>query len=566
MDSRNDTFSESSGKRTILIADDELINREILGSILEDEYQIVFAADGAEALEIVSGQSTTISLVLLDLMMPKIPGIEVLKRMKEDPATKDIPVIIVTADQEAEIECLHLGAIDFISKPYPQAGVVQARVRRTIELSEDRETIRITECDPLTGLYNRDFFYRYAEQFDQRSRDVAMDAIVLDVNHFRLINERYGKARADEILRRIGGQLRETIRALGGISCRREADTFLVYCPHGCDYQEIMDKASAGLDSAGGSRVRLRMGVYENADKSLDIERRFDRAKSASDTVRNSFAKPIGFYDFKLHEQELFAEQLIEDFPAAIREEQFEVYYQPKYDIRPDTPVLCSAEALVRWKHPKLGLISPGAFIPLFEENGLIQQLDHYVWRKTAAQIRRWKDRLGLLLPVSVNVSRIDMYDPRLTEYFREIMEEHQLTSDEFRLEITESAYTQDSNQIIDVVNLLREIGFRIEMDDFGTGYSSLNMISSLPIDVLKLDMQFIRDAFRDGKDTRLIEVIIDIADYLNVPVIAEGVETEEQLLALKAMGCDMVQGYYFSKPVPADEFERFMLERLQQK
>ena len=145
-------------------------------------------------------------------------------------------------------------------------------------------------------------------------------------------------------------------------------------------------------------------------------------------------------------------------------------------------------------------------------------------------------------------------------------MEEHQLTSDEFRLEITESAYTQDSNQIIDVVNLLREIGFRIEMDDFGTGYSSLNMISSLPIDVLKLDMQFIRDAFRDGKDTRLIEVIIDIADYLNVPVIAEGVETEEQLLALKAMGCDMVQGYYFSKPVPADEFERFMLERLQQK
>ena len=553
-------YDHSGGKRTILVADDEEINREILSALLGDEYDIVLAVDGAEALDIVRSRGEEISLVLLDLMMPCVPGIEVLKQMKEDPILSRIPVIVVTADQDSEIECLHLGAIDFISKPYPQAGVVQARVQRTIELSEDRETIRITERDPLTGLYNREFFYRYAEQFDLHNRDAAMDAIVLDVNHFHLINERYGKARADDILRRIGEGLLETTRAFGGISCRREADTFLVYCPHGTDYQAILEKATAGLDSAG-NRVRLRMGVYQKADRTLDIERRFDRAKSASDTVRNSFAYNISFYDDKLHEKELFAEQLIEDFPAAIREEQFDVYYQPKYDIRPDTPKLCAAEALVRWRHPRLGLINPGIFIPLFEDNGLIQQLDHYVWRRTAAQIRAWKDRLGVLLPVSVNVSRIDMYDPRLTDYFREILEEFRLSSEEFRLEITESAYTKDSSQIIDTVNLLRDIGFRIEMDDFGTGYSSLNMISSLPIDVLKLDMQFIRDAFRDGKDTRLIEVIIDIADYLNVPVIAEGVETAEQLQALKAMGCDMVQGYYFSKPVPAEEFETFLKE-----
>ena len=345
------------------------------------------------------------------------------------------------------------------------------------------------------------------------------------------------------------------IYAAGGISCRRNADTFLVYCPNGADYQDILMKASAGLDGTG--RVRLRMGVYKNADKTLDIERRFDRAKSASDTVRNSFTKSIGFYDDELHQKELFAEQLIEDFPAAIREEQFSVFYQPKYNIQQETPVLCSAEALVRWQHPKLGMISPGLFIPLFEENGLIQQLDYYVWRKTAEQMRAWKDRLGVLLPVSVNVSSIDMYDPKLIEYFHSLLEEYRLSSEEFRLEITESAYTQDSAQIISTVNRLREFGFRIEMDDFGTGYSSLNMISSLPIDVLKLDMQFIRNAFRDGKETRLIEIIIDIADYLGVPTTAEGVETEEQLQSLKAMGCDMAQGYYFSPPVPADVFEK---------
>ena len=561
MQNKEGIFSPSDAKRTILVADDELINREILGAILEDDFNVIFAQDGEEAIETIRARREEISLVLLDLMMPKLPGIEVLKLIKDSPLTSSIPVIIVTADQDAEIECLHLGAIDFISKPYPSQGVILARAQRTIELSEDRETIRNTERDSLTGLYTKEYFYRYALQFDQRHGDNAMDAIVLDVNHFHLINERYGKARADEILRQIGTHLRDAIYDAGGISCRRNADTFLVYCPSGSDYAAILEKASGGLKGLGG-HVRVRMGVYPNADKTLDIERRFDRAKSASDTVRNSFTNNIGFYDDAMHQKALYAEQLIEDFHAAIEENQFLVFYQPKYDIRPDKPTLCGAEALVRWNHPKLGMINPGVFIPLFEDNGLIQQLDLCVWRKTAAQIKKWKERLGVVLPVSVNVSRVDMYDPLLNETFQKILNEYGLSSEEFHLEITESAYTQDSKQIIDAVNILRDDGFQIEMDDFGTGYSSLNMISSLPIDALKLDMQFIREAFRDGQDTRLIEVIIDIADYLNVPVIAEGVETEEQLLALREMGCDMVQGYYFSKPVPADEFERFMIER----
>ena len=346
--------------------------------------------------------------------------------------------------------------------------------------------------------------------------------------------------------------------------CRREADTFMVYCPHRDDYSEMLETVSSHLldDDSGENRVRLRMGVYAHVELDVDIERRFDRAKMAADTVRGSLVKNIAFYDKGLHEQQLYAEQLIEDFPAAIAENQFHVFYQPKFDIRPDTPVLTSAEALVRWMHPKLGMISPGMFIPLFEENGLIHKLDGYVWRETARQIREWKEYLHYSVPVSVNVSRIDLFDPKLAVTLQEILREFDLTGKDFLLEVTESAYTQDAGQIIQTVEHLRSLGFQIEMDDFGTGYSSLHMIASLPIDAMKLDMQFIRNAFKEGGNTHMLEVIIEIADYLSVPVIAEGVETEEQLHALKALGCDIVQGYFFSKPVPASEFEAFILQK----
>lgn len=560
----HEKFHSTNGKRQILIADDEMINREILGEILKNDYELLFAADGQETLDSIRSHSSTLSLVLLDILMPVLSGLEVLKTVKEDALLSRIPVIVMTAERDTEVESLRLGATDFIPKPYPDIDVIHARVRRTIELFEDRDIIRSTERDALTGLYNREYFFRYAEQYDQFHPDTETDAVIVDINHFRMINERYGKTYGDEVLRRIGEQLRETIGTEGGIVSRLEADTFMAYCPHREDYEAILEKASASLLAADESenRVRLRMGIYANTDKSIDMERRVDRAKMAADTSKGSFARSIGIYDNLLHERQLYAERLIEDFSAAIREKQFKVYYQPKFDVRPDTPILTSAEALVRWVHPELGMISPGVFIPLFEENGLIQRLDTYVWQETARQIRDWKDRLDYAIPVSVNVSRIDMYDPKLPETLQKIVAEQGLTGRDFLLEVTESAYTQDSAQIIATVEKLRSMGFQIEMDDFGTGYSSLNMISSLPIDALKLDMHFIRDAFKEGGSTHMLEVIIGISDYLSVPVIAEGVETEEQLHVLKGLGCDIVQGYFFSKPVPAEKFEPFILQK----
>lgn len=561
---RNVKFHEINGKRRVLIVDDEMINREMLANILQDRYEIVFACSGTEAVEVMQEQHETLSLVLLDLIMPDMYGLDVLEIMKSDERLRDLPVIVTTSDKQAEVDSLNIGAVDFIPKPYPAAGVIHARVQRTIELYEDRDTIRVTERDQLTGLYNREYFYHYAEQYDLHHKDTPMDAIVLDVNHFHMINERHGKSYGDEVLKRIGGFVRQMVMSDGGIVCRREADTFMVYCPHRSDYSDILEAANRGLasDERAGSLVRLRMGVYANADKSVDMERRFDRAKMAADAVRTNLTRSISIYDESMHSGEVLHAQLLDDFRSAIDERQFTVYYQPKYNILGDEPVLSSAEALVRWDHPELGRISPGEFIPLFEENGLIRDLDNYVWRAVAAQINEWRENPGSYVPVSVNVSRVDMFDSDVVGTFRTILEDYSLSAEDLILEITESAYTEDSDQIIETVNKLRECGFRIEMDDFGTGYSSLNMLTSLPIDAIKLDMQFIRSAFSARKDTRMLEVILDISDSLNVPTIAEGVETAEQLFTLKAMGCDIVQGYYFSKPVPADEFETFLLKR----
>ncbi len=555
------TFHSANGRRLVLIVEDEAVNREILGTILGNDFDVIFAEDGEEALCSIQENKELLSLIVLDLIMPNMPGQEVLRRIKEDPEYQNIPVIVASGDQSQEIECLMAGASDFIQKPYPEPGVVLARAHRTIELFEGRHIIQSTERDPLTGLYNREFFFSYAQQYDQHHRDTPMDAIVLNINRFGLINERYGRAYADEVLRRVGSKAQEMVHDPGGIVCRREADIFLVYCPHRDDYKAILDNASTGLagEQNANNRVRLRMGVYSNVDKTLDIERRFDRAKMAADSVRNSFTRNIGVYDDTLHKAELYSEQLIEDFQEAIEENQFQIFFQPKYNIKEEKPVLAGAEGLVRWQHPKLGMVSPGVFIPLFEENGLIQKLDHYVWREAARQIREWKDELSYTVPVSVNVSRVDMYDTNIVDALMDILEESRLEAEDLHLEVTETAYAEDAEQIIETVKRLRSMGFLVEMDDFGTGYSSLNMLSSLPIDVLKLDMKFVRTAFAEEKDTHILKIIIEIAGHLFAPVVAEGVETEEQMNALKEIGCDMVQGYYFSPPVPADKFVPFL-------
>ena len=262
-------------KRAILIVEDEQINRLILGNMLGEGYERLYAADGIEALEQIKLHRDDLAIVLLDLQMPRLSGMEVLKVMKEEKELKDIPVIVLTADQSAEVECLKYGAMDFIPKPYPTAEIVQARVNRCIELSEKRNIIETTERDSLTNLFNLDYFLRYVRMYDQHYTDMRMDAIVLDVNNFHVLNERYGKQYGDSVLARIGARVRQIAREVGGVGCRRGADTFLIYCPHREDYGAVLDKASDGLagEDVSENRVRLRMGVYAKPVPPEDFDR-----------------------------------------------------------------------------------------------------------------------------------------------------------------------------------------------------------------------------------------------------------------------------------------------------
>lgn len=543
-------------KRTVLVVDDEDVNRALLGAIIEQKYNVLYAKNGKEALEQIKQNADSLSLVLLDILMPEMDGYEVLGEINKDSKLKKIPVVVLTSEKSAEVKSLELGAADFLSKPYNLPEVILARVQRSIQLFEGNKIIQATENDALTNLYTPEFFFEYGHQYDKRHPSHEMDSIVIDFSRFHILNELHGRETGDEVLIKIADGIREIFNEIFGIACRHDADTFYLYTKHRAEYTSVIEKITTKLISILKSQeIRIRMGVYFDKAHEIPFESRFDRALQACNGLRNKHGSAVAIYDEEMHQKEMFAARLLEDFDTAIREKQFKVYFQPKYNITGDTPLLSSSEALIRWIHPELGFIRPDLFIPLFEENGLVQKLDRYVWKEAAEQIKKWRDKYGITKPVSVNVSRVDISDPDMTDYICKIVNENDISSHDYLLEITESAYTDNSQQIIDIVNNLRDKGFRIEMDDFGSGYSSLNMLTTLPIDALKLDKGFINNIAHGNKEMRMVELILEIAEFLKVPVIAEGVETREQLELLKIAKCDVIQGYYFSKPLPPEEF-----------
>lgn len=543
-------------KRTVLVVDDEDVNRALLGAIIEQKYNVLYAKNGKEALDQIKQNADSLSLVLLDILMPEMDGYEVLGEINKDSKLKKIPVVVLTSEKSAEVKSLELGAADFLSKPYNLPEVILARVQRSIQLFEGNKIIQATENDALTNLYTPEFFFEYGHQYDKRHPSHEMDSIVIDFSRFHILNELHGRETGDEVLIKIADGIREIFNEIFGIACRHDADTFYLYTKHRAEYTSVIEKITTKLISILKSQeIRIRMGVYFDKAHEIPFESRFDRALQACNGLRNKHGSAVAIYDEEMHQKEMFAARLLEDFDTAIREKQFKVYFQPKYNITGDTPLLSSSEALIRWIHPELGFIRPDLFIPLFEENGLVQKLDRYVWKEAAEQIKKWRDKYGITKPVSVNVSRVDISDPDMTDYICKIVNENDISSHDYLLEITESAYTDNSQQIIDIVNNLRNKGFRIEMDDFGSGYSSLNMLTTLPIDALKLDKGFINNIAHGNKEMRMVELILEIAEFLKVPVIAEGVETREQLELLKIAKCDVIQGYYFSKPLPPEEF-----------
>ena len=547
--------------KLILIADDIEINQDALEVILEEDYHLLFAENGKEALEMMYSHKDDLSMLLLDLNMPLMNGYEVLEHIRQDEQLQHIPVIVLTADKSAELRALQLGAADFITKPFDIPEIILTRVDRILELSEGKKLISAAETERLTGLYTRNFFFEYAWRLYRYHSEMHMDAIVINIEQFHSINAVNGRGFGDSVLKLIGDEIRTFLAGTQGIASRVEADRFDVYCLQQNDYRALLDRFQEAVNRyMPNVSIHLRMGVMPWREE-IDPVVMFDRAQAACNMVRGDYQNPLMIYNEELHSQELMTQRLLNDLNSAITEHQLKVYYQPKYDIQCVPPRLFSAEALIRWRHPELGMISPGDFVPLFERSGQIAAVDRYVWAEVARQIAEWRDRLGVTLPVSVNLSRVDVFDPDLFGILDGIVAQHGLDRGDLKLEVTESAYTENADHLIRVIGQLREKGYKIEMDDFGSGYSSLNMLSSMPIDVLKMDMAFIRNIERNERDFRLVELIIDIARYLKVPVVAEGVETENQLRLLRNAGCDLVQGYYFSPPLCAAEFEEKMLK-----
>lgn len=412
--------------------------------------------------------------------------------------------------------------------------------------------------DELTGIYNKQAFYAKTKEMLLDNPDKNFDLLRINIERFKVLNDLFGESTGDKLLRYIGKFLKEINLPLC-VSGRLYADNFVVCYEAGKgDSRRMINTLQMVADSfAINNRTILSFGLYRIDDKTLPVSVMCDRANMALWKAKGNFKNPYCEYDEKMRQQVLKEQKIINAMEMAIQNKEFTLYLQPKYDI--EKGIIIGAEALVRWISLENGFISPGDFIPVFENNGFVYEVDKFIWEESCRYLRKWLDEGREVHPISVNVSRIDLYDPKLVQHLVDLREKYQLPSQYLELEITESAYTEDPEQIITITRQLREAGFVILMDDFGTGYSSLNMLKDIQIDVLKLDMGFLKSSDYSAKGGNILTAILKMAESLKMQTIAEGVETKEQVEFLKSIGCKYVQGFYYSKPLPVDEFEKLI-------
>ena len=545
--------------KTILVVEDNEINRTMLNTILAEKYQVLEAENGEEALSLLDLHKDEISLILLDLVMPVMDGYTFLSIMKATPSYASIPVIVTTQNdgESDEVAALAHGATDFVAKPYkPQ--VILHRVASIINLRETAAMVNQFQYDRLTGLYSKEFFYRRAKELLAQYPERRYDIICSDIENFKLINDVFGIPAGDRLLCGIARQYTRLVNGRG-ICGRFNADQFMCLLEHSWEYKDEMFKeATDEISTMSNTRnVSMKWGIFEVLDRTIPFEQMCDRALLAARSIKGQYGKYFATYDDKLRNKLLREQAITDGMESALEEGQFVIYLQPKYRIQDYK--LAGAEALIRWNHPEWGFQSPAEFIPLFEKNGFITKLDQFVWDRTCAALRKWDD-LGIPpIAVSVNVSRADIYNANLADFLVSTVNKYGLPPSRLHLEITESAYTEDPNQIIETVVNLRKLGFIIEMDDFGSGYSSLNMLNEMPLDILKLDMKFIQSETAKPNKQGILRFIMGLARWMKLSVVAEGVETPEQMERLREIGCDYAQGYYMAKPMPCDEFEALL-------
>ena len=561
-------------KYSILVVDDSDINRDILNTILSADFKIYEAADGIQALEIMRDSRKKIDLCLLDIMMPRMDGYEVLSVMNKDHIIDYIPVIVISGEQEADkVEKTYdLGALDYILKPF-EPRIVRRRVLATVMLFEKQRELSYKlkaqmeensrKVDEKTGLLSYASFFLACDTLIESGKieeDYFMVAI--DIEHFRLFNDWFGREEGDIYLQELADCLKEYTAGTRAICGYLGGDNFALFAPYNLGLiEQIQERIIDMLEKYGQSIGFGPMyGIFEARDSLYDAQLMYDNAVTAMSDIPGNYHNRVAIYDPGLLKKTGDELIMLSDVQRGMDAKEFRFFLQPKVNML--NGKIVGAEALVRWAHRTKGLISPGKFVPILEDNGFITNLDRYIWEEVCKWLRSWIDRGRDPLPISVNVSQIDVFAGDVAEYFEHLIKKYDLSPNMIDIEITESAYAKEYSLINKTVDRLRKAGFKVLLDDFGSAYSSLNMLRNLKVDVLKLDMKFLdtnEDRENSEKGISIIDSIVGMSNQLGLPIIVEGVERLDQVEVLTKLGCVYAQGYYYYKPMPLKKFEELI-------
>ena len=432
---------------------------------------------------------------------------------------------------------------------------IQQIVDRELGLNTADENLDV-KPDPMTGLYRKKDFFNLAESILSGITGVWY-LISIDLEKFKLFNEWYGWENGNMVLARIGAGLRMNAVNLGGLACYMGDDDFCLFVPaEKCDVDLLYKNIRGVLQHYGASVGFLPSFGIAEVSESISIMELYDRASFACELARNDLKNRIRFYDRKMVEQIETDYSLITDFQRALKENEITFFLQPQ--CHASTGKIVGAEALVRWKKKDGSYVPPALFVPVLEKYNFITDLDQFMWERVAIWIRSWLDRGNPLLPISVNVSRVDIFTIDVPSFFHNLMEKYKLSWNAIKIEITESAVAEDSSTVRNVVKQLREKGFLVLMDDFGSGYSSLNMLHEFEVDVIKIDANFLRmERNTEVRGVNILESVINMTKMMGIPIIVEGVETKEQREFLLSLGCRYMQGFFFFRPMSVANFEK---------
>lgn len=428
---------------------------------------------------------------------------------------------------------------------------IYARMIRTTR------NIYALQFDDLTGIYTRSAFYYYYDRMLKLNPGRDYDVVIADVENFKMINSLYGDNQADNLLKYLAGCYK--IRTPGAVYARYGGDQFVCLLPSSDkeNAEDFIRNMQAIADNAPIHNIKINYGYYGHIDRSLSVSAVCDRALLAAKSVKHNYEKILATYQGSVAKEQERNQMLEAEFEGALKRGEFKVWYQPKFDAA--SGKIVGAEALVRWERKNGEIISPGTFIHLFEEDGQINKLDAFVFKEVCTGIKIWMTQGYNVFPVSVNLSRSSLAGDDLISDYRRIVEDVGIPTKYVPLELTESAAFH-SRQIKDKANELKDIGFVLHMDDFGSGFSSLASLNILPFDVVKLDKTLI-DLVGDPGGNEILRHTIELAHFKKMTVVAEGVETEEQVEFLKKNGCDVLQGFYFATPKEYDDFIKYIGE-----